>query len=108
MRSRCWPGGRATTVMPAEVPAAAPAEPALQATAPGMGTEAQAAVAVSGLVRRFGEREALADVTFGLDRGQTLAVLGPNGAGKTTLIRVLATLLMPHRGEVSVLGCALP
>ena len=35
-------------------------------------------------------------------------MLGPNGAGKTTLLRVLATLLRPGSGEVSVLGCRLP
>jgi heme exporter protein A len=51
---------------------------------------------------------ALAGVTVELPRGATLAVFGANGAGKTTLLRVLATLLRPHRGEVSVLGHALP
>ncbi len=40
--------------------------------------------------------------------GATLAVLGRNGAGKSTLLRILATLLRPHAGEVSVLGEALP
>ena len=50
----------------------------------------------------------LRDVTLELRQGETLAVLGPNGAGKTTLLRVLATLLRPTAGEVSVLGCALP
>jgi heme exporter protein A len=35
-------------------------------------------------------------------------VFGANGAGKTTLLRVLATLLRPHTGSASVLGCALP
>ena len=51
---------------------------------------------------------ALAGVTLELPRGATLAVFGANGAGKTTLLRVLATLLRPHRGEVAVLGHALP
>jgi heme exporter protein A len=50
----------------------------------------------------------LRDLTLELAHGETLAVLGPNGAGKTTLLRVLATLLRPTAGEVSVLGCPLP
>lgn len=62
----------------------------------------------AGLVRRFGEREALAGVSVRLPTGKTLGVFGPNGAGKTTLLRVLATLLRPHAGEVSVVGCELP
>jgi heme exporter protein A len=66
------------------------------------------AIRIEGLVRRFGEREALAGVSAGLARGQTLAVLGRNGAGKTTLLRVLATLLLPHGGSTSVLGLELP
>jgi heme exporter protein A len=60
------------------------------------------------LDRRFGEREALAGVTVTLPAGRTLGVFGPNGAGKSTLLRVLATLLRPHGGQVSVLGCELP
>jgi heme exporter protein A len=60
------------------------------------------------LVRRYGEREALSDVSLSLAGGQTLVVFGPNGAGKTTLLRVLATLLRPHAGEVRVLGYDLP
>ena len=68
----------------------------------------QPAIALAHLWRDFGDRTALRDVTFELGEGETLAVLGPNGAGKTTLLRVLATLLRPTAGEVSVLGCALP
>ncbi|MGN6170900.1 MAG: ABC transporter ATP-binding protein, partial [Solirubrobacteraceae bacterium] len=60
------------------------------------------------LTRRFGERAALKDVTVEVPAGATLAVLGRNGAGKSTLLRVLATLLRPHSGEVSVLGEPLP
>ena len=44
----------------------------------------------------------LRDVALDLRDGETLAVLGPNGAGKTTLLRVLATLLRPTAGDVSV------
>jgi heme exporter protein A len=69
---------------------------------------AEGAISVEGLVRRFGEREALAGVSFRLERQATLSVLGPNGAGKTTLLRVLSTLLLPHAGSVQVLGCELP
>jgi heme exporter protein A len=67
-----------------------------------------AALQVDGLARHFGEREALTDVSLSLNRGQTLVVFGPNGAGKSTLLRVLATLLRPHAGSVSVLGSSLP
>jgi heme exporter protein A len=65
-------------------------------------------VRLVGLVRRYGEREALSDVSLSLGAGQTLVVFGPNGAGKTTLLRVLATLLRPHAGSVQVLGKDLP
>lgn len=67
-----------------------------------------AALELRALTRRYGERLALADLSFTLEAGQTLAVLGPNGAGKTTLLRLLATLLRPHSGEIRVLGHSLP
>jgi heme ABC exporter ATP-binding subunit CcmA len=63
---------------------------------------------VDGLTRRYGERVALDRVSFSVPEGKTLAVFGPNGAGKTTLLKVLATLLRPHEGSVTVLGCRLP
>ncbi|MGI8661519.1 MAG: ABC transporter ATP-binding protein [Thermoleophilaceae bacterium] len=69
---------------------------------------AEAAIALEGLERRYGDRLALAGITVNLEPGATLAVLGPNGAGKTTLLRVLATLLRPHGGAAQVLGCSLP
>jgi len=70
--------------------------------------EADGAVELRGLWRAFGDRAVLREVTVAVPAGSTLAVLGPNGAGKTTLLRVVATLLRPTAGEVSVLGCALP
>lgn len=70
--------------------------------------DVSAAVELDGLTRNYGERAALADVSLSLTGGQTLVVFGPNGAGKTTLLRILATLLRPHSGSATVLGCALP
>ncbi len=67
-----------------------------------------AALQLEGLARHYGERAALSDVSLSLDVGKTLVVFGPNGAGKTTLLRILATLLRPHAGNVSVLGKSLP
>ena len=67
-----------------------------------------AALELRALTRRYGERLALAELSFTLEAEQTLAVLGPNGAGKTTLLRLLATLLRPHSGEIRVLGHSLP
>src|SRR5262245_57857940 len=66
------------------------------------------ALEIRGLRRDFGDRPALAGVTATLEPGESLAVLGRNGSGKSTLLRILAGLLRPSGGEVSVLGCSLP
>ena len=60
------------------------------------------------LSRNYDEDPVLRDLSFTLETGQTLVVLGPNGAGKSTLLRMLATLLRPSAGELSVLGADLP
>ena len=73
-----------------------------------MRVDAPPAIELRELVRHFGERTALARVSLVLPEGATLAVLGHNGAGKSTLLRILATLLRPHAGEVTVLGEPLP
>jgi heme exporter protein A len=75
--------------------------------APG-GARAGSAIVLEALRRDYGERPGLPEVSLRLDRGQSLAVLGPNGSGKTTLLRVLAGLLRPSAGRVTVLGCELP
>lgn len=66
------------------------------------------AVHAGALYRAFGDTWVLRDVSIRLEPGRTLAVIGANGAGKSTLLRILATLLRPTEGDVSVLGCALP
>ncbi len=60
------------------------------------------------LVRRYGYRTVLRDLTFTAAPGEFVALLGPNGAGKTTLLRVFAGLLRPTSGIVTVAGCLLP
>src|SRR5579864_2790721 len=57
-----------------------------------------------GVGHRFGAVPALADVTFTLPAGRTLALFGPNGAGKTTLLKVLAGLIRPSAGRAGVAG----
>lgn len=66
--------------------------------------ESALAVEVTGLVRTFGARKALNDVSFELPRGAFLSIFGPNGAGKTTLLRVLTTLSNPSKGKAKVVG----
>lgn len=50
---------------------------------------------------------ALDGISLRLERGSSLAVLGPNGAGKTTLLKVIATLILPDRGSVTLDGLLL-
>ena len=64
-------------------------------------------VAVRGLVKRYGERAALAGLSFSLAAGQRVALLGPNGAGKSTLFQVLTGLFTADEGDVEVAGCSL-
>lgn len=62
------------------------------------------AVYARGLVKRFGEKVALAGVDFEVKTGTVTAILGPNGAGKTTAVRILATLSEATEGEATVAG----
>jgi len=60
------------------------------------------ALRAQGLVKRYGEREALRGVSFVVAGGELVAVIGPNGAGKTTLLSILAGILAADAGEVEV------
>ena len=59
---------------------------------------------VQRLARSFGKVQAVADVSFALERGQVCGFIGPNGAGKTTTMRILATLDVPDQGDAFVDG----
>lgn len=59
---------------------------------------------VEGLGRDYGQRRALAGLSFRLDRGEVLGLLGPNGAGKSTTLRMLAGTLAPSRGRIAIDG----
>ena len=56
------------------------------------------------LTKRFGDREAVSDVSFDVRAGEVFGFLGPNGAGKTTTIRMLVGLARPDRGRVRIRG----
>ena len=55
------------------------------------------AIVADGLVKSFGDIEAVKGVSFEVPEGKVLGLLGPNGAGKTTAVRVLTTLTRPVR-----------
>src|SRR6266700_8287215 len=61
------------------------------------------ALAIRGLVKRF-DRPAVDGLDLSVRRGEFYALLGPNGAGKTTTLRMVAGLLKPDGGAISVLG----
>jgi ABC-2 type transport system ATP-binding protein len=70
--------------------------------------ESALAVEVEDLHHFYGDREALAGVSFSVGHGEIFALLGPNGGGKTTLFKVLSTLLTATSGSVRILGHDLP
>ncbi len=65
-------------------------------------TSATTTLAARSLTKRFGTREALRDVSFELVPGELVGIIGPNGAGKTTLLSILAGVLAPDEGELSL------
>ncbi len=73
-------------------------------TSPQTATADAPTLVVEGVGKRFGDRQAVRDVSFQVARGELLAIIGPNGAGKTTTLRMLAGLLAPSAGEVEILG----
>jgi ABC-2 type transport system ATP-binding protein len=61
-------------------------------------------IEAAGLVKRYGEKTALAGIDLAVPAGSVTAVLGPNGAGKTTAVRILTTLSKATEGTALVAG----
>jgi ABC-2 type transport system ATP-binding protein len=66
----------------------------------------QAALVLDGVTKRYGDFEAVRDLSFQAARGRICGFLGPNGAGKTSTIRMILGLVEPTAGRISVLGAA--
>jgi ABC-2 type transport system ATP-binding protein len=62
---------------------------------------------ISDLHKSFGSTVAVGGVSFSVDRGQLVGLLGPNGAGKTTTVSMIAGLVTPDRGAVTINGITL-
>lgn len=62
------------------------------------------AIEVRHLVKTFAAVQAVADITFTVGMGQTVALLGGNGAGKTTTIAMILGLIVPTSGSIAVFG----
>lgn len=63
-----------------------------------------AALEAEGLVKRYGARTAVQELSFRVPQGAIYGVLGPNGAGKSTTLRMLVGVLRPTSGNISLLG----
>ena len=63
-------------------------------------------ISAQAITRRFGDRVAVEGVTFEVGGGEVFGLLGPNGAGKTTTLRMLAGLIPPSSGTVTIDGRA--
>jgi ABC-2 type transport system ATP-binding protein len=81
-------------------PAPAPQAPADQRPA----HQEQAAIAVRGLRKRFGSKEAVAGIDLDIAQGSLAGLVGPNGAGKTTSLSMMTGLLRPDTGSVTING----
>ena len=61
-------------------------------------------VRIENITKRFGKIEAVQNVSFTLNEGETIALVGHNGAGKTTLLKLMLGLIRPTSGMLEVLG----
>ena len=61
-------------------------------------------VTIQNLHKKFGKNQVLSGVNLSISEGGIFAVLGPNGSGKTTLIKAILGMVIPNKGDITVLG----
>ena len=71
-------------------------------------SDAEPAIRLRGVVKRYGEITAVAGLDLDVPYGRCVGLLGPNGAGKSTTMRVLTAQSIADEGQVTVLGHELP
>ncbi len=64
----------------------------------------QGVIESSGVCKKFGDIQALKNVSFSVNESEIFGFIGPDGAGKTTLFRIITTLLLPDEGNLTILG----
>ena len=61
-------------------------------------------IEINNLHKQFGKNQVLKGVNLTIDKGNIYAILGPNGSGKTTLIKSILGMVIPNKGQITVLG----
>ena len=61
-------------------------------------------IEITHISKKYGEVQALTDVSLHVQKAELFGLIGPDGAGKTSLMRILATLLLPDSGHATVNG----
>ena len=64
-------------------------------------THLSTAVDAKELTKKFGNIQALDNITFNIKQGEVYGLIGPNGAGKTTTLRIISTLILPTSGTAT-------
>ena len=69
-----------------------------------MGDNGSALLELDGIGKRFGDLEAVSDLTLTIEEGEIFTLLGPSGCGKSTTLRMIAGLEHPDTGTISLRG----
>src|SRR5215467_13350623 len=69
-----------------------------------MNSNGETIIEVSDLVRKFGDRTVLDNISFSVQRGETVVIMGGSGCGKSTLLRHIIGSMKPTSGSVKIFG----